>query len=70
MIANHGPVVKAPTRYVIQAQFLSIAKHQAELTLQIASEFGFTPASRARITAPSQARTKDLFGNIPESDDG
>ena len=32
--------------------YLSIANRQAELMMRIASEFGFTPASRSRISAP------------------
>jgi phage terminase small subunit len=35
---------------------LSIANRQAELMMRIASEFGFTPASRSRISTPSSAQ--------------
>jgi len=32
--------------------YLSIANRQAEIMIRVASEFGFTPASRSRISAP------------------
>jgi phage terminase small subunit len=32
--------------------YLAIANRQAEIMMRIASEFGFTPASRSRISAP------------------
>jgi P27 family predicted phage terminase small subunit len=47
-----GTVVKSPTGYPIQSPFLAIANRQAEIMLRVASEFGFTPASRSRISAP------------------
>jgi len=33
---------------------MAIANRQAELMMRIASEFGFTPASRSWISAPPQ----------------
>jgi phage terminase small subunit len=36
----------------MQSPYLAIANRQAELMMRIASEFGFTPASRSRISAP------------------
>jgi Phage terminase, small subunit len=44
--------VKSPTGYPMQSPYLAIANRQAELMMRIASEFGFTPASRSRISAP------------------
>ena len=40
-----------------------IANRQAEIMMRIASEFGFTPASRSRISTPSpeSATLFDLF---------
>jgi hypothetical protein len=35
--------------------YVAIANRQAEIMMRIASEFGFTPASRSRIATPSQA---------------
>lgn len=51
-IQKFGTMVKSPTGYPIQSPYLSIANRQAELMMRIASEFGFTPASRSRISAP------------------
>lgn len=64
---QHGLMVKSPTGYPIQSPYLSIANRQAEIMMRIASEFGFTPASRSRISVPSDAEP-DLFDGI--EDDG
>jgi hypothetical protein len=45
-------MVKSPTGYPIQSPYLAIANRQADLMVRVASEFGFTPASRSRISAP------------------
>jgi phage terminase small subunit len=42
-------MIKSPTGFPIQSPYLSIANRQAEIMMRIASEFGFTPASRSRI---------------------
>jgi P27 family predicted phage terminase small subunit len=51
-LQKYGTMVKSPTGYPIQSPYLAIANRQAELMLRVASEFGFTPASRSRISAP------------------
>lgn len=61
---QHGLMVKSPTGYPIQSPYLSIANRQAEIMMRIAAEFGFTPASRSRISAPN-ATEPDLFDSIP-----
>jgi phage terminase small subunit len=38
----------------IQSPYVSIANRQAEIMMRIASEFGFTPASRSRISTPNK----------------
>ena len=55
-IQKYGAMIKSPTGYPIQSPYLSIANRQAELMMRIASEFGFTPASRSRISTPSLAQ--------------
>jgi P27 family predicted phage terminase small subunit len=55
-IQKYGAMIKSPTGYPIQSPYLSIANRQAELMMRIASEFGFTPASRSRISTPSSAQ--------------
>jgi P27 family predicted phage terminase small subunit len=51
-IQEYGTMVKSPTGYPIQSPYLAIANRQADIMLRTASEFGFTPASRSRISAP------------------
>ena len=51
-IQKYGTMVKSPTGYPIQSPYLAIANRQAEPMIRIASEFGFTPASGSRISAP------------------
>jgi P27 family predicted phage terminase small subunit len=59
-IQKYGTMVKSPSGYPIQSPYVSIANRQAEIMMRIASEFGFTPASRSRITTPPQSPS-DLF---------
>lgn len=49
-IQKHGTLVKSPTGYPLQSPYISIVNSQAEIMMRLASEFGFTPASRSRIT--------------------
>ncbi|MEA2822497.1 MAG: hypothetical protein QOJ86_4501, partial [Bradyrhizobium sp.] len=51
---------KSPTGYPMQSPYISIANRQAEIMMRIASEFGFTPASRSRISTPP-ADERNLF---------
>jgi P27 family predicted phage terminase small subunit len=59
-IQKFGTMVKAPSGFPVQSPYVSIANRQAEIMMRIASEFGFTPASRSRISTPS-ADERDLF---------
>jgi P27 family predicted phage terminase small subunit len=52
-IQRYGTMVKSPTGFPIQSPYLAIANRQAEIMMRIASEFGFTPASRSRISTPT-----------------
>jgi P27 family predicted phage terminase small subunit len=63
-IQKFGTMVKSPTGYPIQSPYVSIANRQAEIMMRIASEFGFTPASRSRIAAPSTNKPS-LFDRLP-----
>ena len=51
-LEKYGTMVKSPTGYPIQSPYLAIANRQAEIMMRVASEFGFTPASRSRISTP------------------
>jgi P27 family predicted phage terminase small subunit len=67
-IQKYGAMIKSPTGFPIQSPYLSIANRQAEIMMRIASEFGFTPASRSRISTPaSDERT--LFDWLDKSTD-
>jgi hypothetical protein len=47
-IQKYGAMIKSPTGFPFQSPYLAIAnRHQAEIMMRIASEFGFTPASRS-----------------------
>jgi P27 family predicted phage terminase small subunit len=59
-IQKYGTMVKSPSGYPIQSPYVAIANRQAEIMMRIASEFGFTPASRSRISTSASA-TEPLF---------
>jgi P27 family predicted phage terminase small subunit len=48
-------MIKSPSGYPVQSPYVSVANRQAEIMMRIASEFGFTSASRSRISAHPQA---------------
>jgi P27 family predicted phage terminase small subunit len=69
-IQKYGTMVKSPTGYPIQSPYVSIANRQAEIMMRIACEFGFTPASRSRISAPADDSSQaTLFDLVPKSED-
>ena len=51
-IEKYGAMIKSPQGFPIQSPYLAIANRQAKIMMRIASEFGFTPASRSRIATP------------------
>ena len=65
-IQKYGTMVKSPSGYPIQSPYVSIANRQAEIMMRIASEFGFTPASRSRISMP-KPNEPDLFADLGSS---
>jgi P27 family predicted phage terminase small subunit len=67
-IQQFGVMIKSPQGFPIQSPYLSIANRQAELMMRIASEFGFTPASRSRIATPAPAE-RTLFDTIDEQEE-
>ena len=66
-IQKFGAMVKSPSGFPMQSPYVSFANKQAEIMIRIASEFGFTPASRGRISVPSE-REPTLFEFASESD--
>ena len=67
-IRKFGVMVKSPSGYPIQSPYVSIANRQAEIMMRIAGEFGFTPASRGRISTPSPAEP-DLFDDLGQDEE-
>jgi P27 family predicted phage terminase small subunit len=67
-IQKYGAMIKSPQGFPIQSPYLAIANRQAEIMMRIASEFGFTPASRSRITTPTPNRPSlfDVLDGEPE----
>jgi len=62
---RHGEVASG---YPIQSPYIAIANRQAEIVMRIASEFGFTPASRSRIATPSPSEPT-LFDRMEDPPD-
>jgi phage terminase small subunit len=64
-------MIKSPSGYPVQSPYLAIANRQAEIMMRIASEFGFTPVSRSRISAPDP-QEPTLFDALEpgETDEG
>jgi P27 family predicted phage terminase small subunit len=67
-IQKYGAMIKSPQGFPIQSPYLAIANRQAEIMMRIASEFGFTPASRSRIATPAEA-PRSLFDYLDENPD-
>ena len=48
-VQKYGAMIKSPNGFPVQSPYLSTLNRQADTMTRIASEFGFTPASRSRI---------------------
>lgn len=57
MVQKHGAMIKFQNGFPIQSPYLSHLNKQAEIMTRIASEFGFTPASRSRIFSYSKSNS-------------
>jgi P27 family predicted phage terminase small subunit len=62
-IQKYGSMIKSPSGFPVQSPYLAIANRQTEIMMRIASEFGFTPASRSRISTstPVEPSLLDLM---------
>ena len=69
MVQKYGAMMKSPNGFPIQSPYLSHLNKQAEIMTKIASEFGFTPASRSRIFSYSTSKSM-LLEAAREPDDG
>ena len=65
-IIKTGLLIKAPNTGVpMQSPYLAIANKQAQIMTKAAVEMGFTPASRTRITLPTEvANDMDPWADI------
>ena len=65
-IIKTGLLIKAPiTGVPMQSPYLAIANKQAQIMAKAAVEMGFTPASRSRITLPTEvASDMDPWADI------
>jgi phage terminase small subunit len=63
-------MVKSPTGLSIQSPYVSIANRPAEIMMRIASELGFTPASRSRIATPAEREATLLDREVLTEESG
>jgi P27 family predicted phage terminase small subunit len=67
MVHKHGAMIKSPNGFPMQSPYLSHLNRQIEIMMRIASEFGFTPASRSRIFSFDQKNSL-LLDDVGETD--
>lgn len=63
-IAQHGSIFKTPSGYVQQVPQVSIAQQNLKIMQSLCSEFGLTPATRARIIAAGDGQD-NLYKDDP-----
>jgi P27 family predicted phage terminase small subunit len=66
MVQKHGAMIKSPRGFPIQSPYLSTLNRQAEIMIRLASEFGFTPASRSRSFSFSKSNSMLLEGSADD----
>jgi P27 family predicted phage terminase small subunit len=66
-IQKFGSMVNTPSGFPVQSPYVAILNRQADTMIRIASEFGFTPASRAKLI-PEKTKNfwQDQYGNMNE----
>jgi P27 family predicted phage terminase small subunit len=67
-IQKYGVMIKSPSGYPVQSPYVSVANRQAEIMMRIASAFGFTLASRSRISTHPKAEPT-LFDRLEDYPD-
>jgi P27 family predicted phage terminase small subunit len=63
-ITQHGSIFKTPSGYVQQVPQVSIAQQNLKIMQSFCTEFGLTPATRARIIAAGGG-SDDTLSNDP-----
>lgn len=67
-VQKYGAMIKSPNGYPVQSPYLAVANRHADTMVRIASEFGFTPASRSRIFS-FKLKNSLLLDAVNEPDD-
>ena len=67
-VQKYGAMIKSPNGYPVQSPYLAVANRHADTMIRIASEFGFTPASRSRIFS-FKLKNSLLLDAVNEPDD-
>ena len=67
-VQKYGAMIKSPNGYPVQSPYLAVANRHADTMVRIASEFGFTPASRSRIFT-FKLKNSLLLDAVNEPDD-
>lgn len=67
-VQKYGAMIKSPNGYQVQSPYLAVANRHADTMIRIASEFGFTPASRSRIFS-FKLKNSLLLDGVDEPDD-
>jgi len=65
LVHKNGPIITSPNGYPHQSPYLSHFNQQVATMMRIATEFGFTPASRSRIFSWEQKNSL-LIENVHE----
>jgi P27 family predicted phage terminase small subunit len=65
-VQKYGTMIKSPSGFPVQSPYVAIANRQTDILIRIGSEFGFTPASRSRISTPADPEPT-LFDGIDEA---
>ena len=63
MIAKHGTIIKHPNGSLMTSPFLNVANKAIEQMYKYLIEFGLTPVSRTRVSAP-QSKEDDALEDI------
>jgi P27 family predicted phage terminase small subunit len=69
MVHKHGAMIKSANGFPMQSPYLSHLNQQFATMMRIATDFGFTPASRSRIFSWDQKKLLVLDGSVHGSDD-
>jgi P27 family predicted phage terminase small subunit len=68
-IQEYGMMIKSPTGFPMQSPYVAIQNRNADIMLQIAKEFGFTPAARSRNFSFQKSKSMLLLIEEEEASD-